>query len=251
MKKIKTKRKHFLRTLIILILIILTSSLLLINYISKKINPIFFKYAEIETKKFSNLIINNAISKTVTDRIKPDEIFKITNDKNDEIKTIDFNTPKINEYLTKATKSIQEEMQNIENGNINKIDKDITKKYNKEDLKKGIIYSLNTGVISNNPLLANLGPKIPIKINLVGDVISYVSADVEDYGINNSMVRVFINLKVTEEVMIPFYGKEIEMEAKVPIAIKLITGKLPEYYLGTNQSKQIVVPNQLEKQKKI
>ncbi len=243
MKKIKTKKKHFIRTLIILLIIILITSLLIIKYISKKIYPMVFKYAEIETKKFSNLIINNAISKTVTDKITPDEIFKITYDKNDEIKTIDFNTPKINKYLTKATKSIQEDIQNIEKGNINKIDKDITQKYNKKDLEKGIIYTLNTGVISNSPLLTNLGPKIPIKINLIGDVISYVSADVEDYGINNSMIRVFINLKVTEEVIIPFYGKEINMEAKVPIAIKLITGKLPEYYLGTNQKKQIVVPN--------
>ena len=243
MKKIKTKKKHFIRTLIILLIIILLTSLLIIKYISKKIYPMVFKYAEIETKKFSNLIINNAISKTVTDKITPDEIFKITYDKNEEIKTIDFNTPKINKYLTKATKSIQEDIQNIEKGNINKIDKDITQKYNKKDLEKGIIYTLNTGVISNSPLLTNLGPKIPIKINLIGDVISYVSADVEDYGINNSMIRVFINLKVTEEVIIPFYGKEINMEAKVPIAIKLITGKLPEYYLGTNQKKQIVVPN--------
>lgn len=243
MKKVKTKKKHFIRTLIILLIIILLTSLLIIKYISKKIYPMVFKYAEIETKKFSNLIINNAISKTVTDKITPDEIFKITYDKNDEIKTIDFNTPKINKYLTKATKSIQEDIQNIEKGNINKIDKDITQKYNKKDLEKGIIYTLNTGVISNSPLLTNLGPKIPIKINLIGDVISYVSADVEDYGINNSMIRVFINLKVTEEVIIPFYGKEINMEAKVPIAIKLITGKLPEYYLGTNQKKQIVVPN--------
>ena len=243
MKRIKTKRKHFLRTLIILIISIITISILIISYISKKIYPMVFKYAEIETKKFSNLIINNAISKTVTDKITPEEIFKITYDKNDEIKTIDFNTPIINEYLTKATKSIQEDIQNIEKGNVNKIDKDITKKYDKNDLKKGIIYSLNTGVISNSPILANLGPKIPIKINLIGDVISYVSADVEDYGINNSMIRVFINLKVTEEVIIPFYGKTIDMEAKVPIAIKLITGKLPQYYLGTTQSKQIVVPN--------
>lgn len=243
MRKVKTKKKHILRTLIIIILLVLLSSLLIINYISKKIYPPLFKYAEIETKKFSNLIINNAISKTVTNKIDPDEIFKITNDKNDEIKTIDFNTPKINKYLTKATKSIQEDIQNIEKGNINKIDKEITKKYNKKDLEKGIIYTLNTGTISNSPLLSNLGPKIPIKINLIGDVISYVSADVENYGINNSMIRVFINLKVTEEVIIPFYGKEINMEAKVPIAIKLVTGKLPEYYLGTNQSKQIVVPN--------
>ena len=243
MKKIKIKKKHHIRTIIIILFITLTTSFLIIKIISKKIYPVVFKYAEIETKKFSNMIINNAVSKVVTDKITPDEIFKITNDKNDEIKAIDFNTPKINEYLTKATKSIQEDIQNIEKGNINKIDKDITKKYNKKDLKKGIIYSLNAGIITNSPLLENLGPKIPIKINLIGDVISYISADVEDYGINNSMVRVYINLKVTEEIMIPFYGKEINMEAKVPIAIKLITGKLPEYYLGTTKSKQITVPN--------
>lgn len=243
MKKIKTKRKHFIRTLLILLILILITSLLIIKHISKIINTQFFKYAEIETKKFSNLIINNAISKTVTDKITPEEIFKITYDKNDEIKTVDFNTPKINEYLTKATKSIQEDIQDIEKGNINKIDRAITQKYKKEDLKKGIIYSLNTGTISNSPILSNLGPKIPIKINLIGDVISYISADVEDYGINNSMIRVFINIKVTEEIIIPFYGKNIDMEAKVPIAIKLITGKLPEYYLGKTESKKIVVPN--------
>lgn len=227
----------------ILTILIFTMSIITINYISKKIAPSLFKYAEVETKKFSNLIINNAISKVVTEKITPDEIFKITNDKNDQIKSIDFNTPKINEYLTKATKSIQEDIENIEKGKINKINPEITKKYKKQNLKKGIIYTLNTGIISGNPIFSNLGPKIPIKINLIGDVISYVSADVEDYGINNSMLRVFINLKVTEQVIIPLYEKNIDMEAKVPIAIKLITGKLPEYYLGTKESKQITIPN--------
>ena len=244
MKKIKIKkRKKYIKTIFLIILSIIIVALISINYIGKKMSPILLKYAEIETKKFSNLIINNAISKTMTNKMTSDEIFIVTNDKNDEIKTIDFNTPIINKYLAQATKSIQDEIKNIEKGNINKIDSEITQKYNKKDLKKGIICYINTGVISKSPIFSNLGPKIPIKINLIGDIISYVSADIEDYGINNSMIRVFINLKVTEEIIIPFYGKEINMEAKVPVAIKLVTGKLPEYYLGTQQSKQIVVPN--------
>ena len=243
MKKIKTRRKHYQRTILILIISILTTSILIINYISKKIYPIFLKYAEIETKKISNTVINNAISKTITNKNTSEEIFTIKYDKNDEIKTLDFNTPKINEYLTKATKSIQEDIKNIEKGNINKIDKNLLQKYNKENLKKGIIYTLNAGIVADSPLLANLGPKIPIRINLIGDIISYISADVEDYGINNSMVKVFINLEMTEQIIVPFYEKNINMKAKVPIAIKLVTGKLPQYYLGTNQSKQITVPN--------
>ena len=243
MKKLKTKRKNLLLTFIIILIIVLSFSLVIINYIGKKITPVLFKYSEIETKKFSNLIINNAISKTVTNKIKTDEIFIITNDDKNEIKTIDFNTPKINEYLTEVTKHIQEDMKNLEQGNTNKIDKKIKNKYSESNLKKGIIYSLSTGVVTNNPILSNLGPKIPIKINLIGDIISYVSADVEDYGINNSIIRVFINLKITEEVILPFYGKNIDIEAKVPVAIKLVTGKLPNYYIGTKESKQIVMPN--------
>ena len=98
-------------------------------------------------------------------------------------------------------------------------------------------------MIFNNPILANLGPKVPIKVNLAGDVISYISAEVDDYGINNSLIKVFINLKVNETIIIPFYDKNIVMEAKVPVAIKLISGKIPEYYIGSKESKQIIIPN--------
>ena len=88
-----------------------------------------------------------------------------------------------------------------------------------------------------------MGPKIPIKTNLVGDVISYISAEVDDYGINNSLIKIFVNLKVTQTIILPFYDKNIDMEAKIPIAIKLVAGKIPEYYIGTKESKQIIIPN--------
>lgn len=246
MKKIKIKSKTKpINIIIIIIISILICSLSIINIVNKKITPSFFKYAEIETRKISNIIINDAISKAITEKATPDEIFKVVNNKNDEIKSIDFNTININKYLTKATKYIQEDLQNIEKGNINNIKNKLNpKEYNKEDLKKGIISYVNSGVIFNSPLLANLGPKIPIKLNLAGDIISYISAEVEDLGINNSLIKVFVNLKITETVILPFYDKNINMEAKVPIAIKLVTGKIPQYYAGSSkESKKIIIPN--------
>ena len=47
------------------------------------------------------------------------------------------------------------------------------------------------GIITNNALLSNLGPKVPVKINLVGNVISNVGTKVENYGINSIMVEVY------------------------------------------------------------
>ena len=245
MKKIKLKKKTNPINIIILILIlIITCAFLIINYINKKITPSFFKYAEVEIKKLSNIIINDAIAKTITDKASSEEIFEVINDKNDEIKSIDFNTININKYLTNATSEIQKNLINIEKGNIKKINKEIIKDYNQDNLKKGIISYVNAGAITNNPLLANLGPKIPIKLNLAGDVISYISAEVDDYGINNSLIKVFANLKITETIILPFYDKNIDLEAKIPIAIKLVTGKIPEYYFGNKkESKQIIMPN--------
>lgn len=239
------KKKNPISIIIILIIVISMCSLLTIKLISKKITPVFFKYAEVETQKFSNIIINDAIAKAITTKATPEDIFEVINDKNGEIKSIDFNTININKYLTETTKYIQEDLKKLEKGNLEVVEnKDSIKNYDKAGLKKGIISYISTGVIFNNPLLANLGPKIPIKINLKGDVISYVSAEIDDYGINNSLIKVFVNLKITETVILPFYGKNIDMQAKVPVAIKLVTGKIPEYYLGSSkESKQIIIPN--------
>ena len=241
MKKIKLKKNK--RNFFSIIIIIFILSFILINMVNKKITPVFIKTAEMETKKFSNKIINEAIAKTITTKAKPEEIFEIITDKNDEIKSIDFNTININKYLTKTTSYRQKALKEIEKGNISNLDKNILNSYDKNNLEKGIISFISSGIIFNNPILANLGPKIPIKINLAGDIISYISAEVDDYGINNSLIKVFINLKITENIILPFYDKNIDMEAKVPIAIKLVAGKIPEYYMGTKESKKIIIPN--------
>ncbi|MBR3199600.1 MAG: sporulation protein YunB [Bacilli bacterium] len=232
-----------MKKIFIILPVIIICTLLLLNSISKKITPIFLKYAEIETKKFTNIVINDAISETITTKAKPEDVFDVITNTEGEIKSVDFNTININKYLTDTTRYIQKCLKSIEKGNITEIKNNIIKIYDKKNLKKGIITYINSGVIFNNPILANLGPKIPIKVNLKGDVISYITAEVDDYGINNSLIKVFINLKVNENIIIPFYNKNIDMEAKVPIAIKLISGKIPEYYMGTKESKQIIIPN--------
>ncbi|MBR3898553.1 MAG: sporulation protein YunB [Bacilli bacterium] len=243
--KLKSKKKPLIVYIYIFIIIIIFS-FISINILNKKIRTIIFDYAEIETKKFTNYIINESISKNITKTITTDEIFKVTEGNDGNIKSIDFDTARINKYLTNATKTIQKYMNDIEKGNIYRIDNidELTKKYNKEDLKKGIIFYANTGLIFGNSLLSNLGPKIPVKISLTGDVISYISVETKEYGINNALIEVFANIEVTEDILLPFYDKNIDMKAKVPIAMKLITGKIPEFYYGNiKESQKISIPN--------
>ena len=204
------------------------------KYISYRISPIIIEYGSLEAKKLSSIIINKSISKHVTEKITNEDLFEITKDTNGEIKAIDFNSALVNKLLTEITNSVQLNLRNIEMGNIEALEfsDDILMDYNKQKLKKGIIYEFNTGILTKNPLLANLGPKIPIKLTLIGDVISNISTEIKNYGINNALIEVYINLKLTEKIILPFYNQNIKIESKVPVALKIITGSVPDFYVN-------------------
>ncbi len=205
------------------------------NFINKKVSPIIMDYASLEAKKLSSIIINNAVSKHITEKINKDELFEITKDDNGEIRSIDYNSAVINKFLTETTNSVQINLQNVERGEVDGIEfsDTISVNYDKSKLEKGIIYEVSFGVIMGNPMLANVGPKIPVKISLVGDAISNITTDVKNYGINNAIIEVSVNIKINEKVILPFYSDLIMVETKVPVAIKIVTGSVPKYYGGS------------------
>ena len=51
-------------------------------------------------------------------------------------------------------------------------------------------------MVTGSSLLYNLGPKIPVKLSLVGDVVTGFSTDVTEYGINNALIKLMIDVKV-------------------------------------------------------
>jgi len=245
-KKISTKK--ILKTHIILlsILFLVLSVFLLFKFLNKKASPILLEYADEELKKLSNIIINKSISKHLVENTEIDNLFVVARDSNDEIKTIDFNPVVVNKFLSTTTNSIQLYLKQIEEGNTDLLEDssytDIV--YNKEKLKKGIIYELPIGVVFGNSFLANLGPKIPIKYRTIGNINSNISTKITNYGINNALVEVTIDVKITQMVLIPFVSKKIVTKNNIPIAIKMIEGNIPNYYFNgiSRESPGIALP---------
>lgn len=208
------------------------------QYIDVKVNPVLLSYAELESRKLASIVINNAISENIKE-INTDELFIITKDDSGDIKTIDFNSIAVNKMLTTITKSVQTNLKYIEHGKVDllKIDENILIDYNIDKLKKGIIYEIPSGVIFGNSLLTNIGPKVPVKFNLVGDIVSHINTKINNYGINNALIEINVVLEVTEQVILPFVTNKIEINTSIPIALKLIQGTVPKYYLnGFNQN---------------
>ena len=245
-RKLKIKKKP-INLIALFIIIFVIGIYLLFSYIKGRIMPTIFKYGSLEAKKFSSIIINDAIDKYITNQIDMDNLFLITNDSSGEIKSIDFNTSLINKYLTNATKSIQKNLKYIENGDIQKVEykANLLDTYDEKALKNGVIYYLNSGFIFNNPIFANFGSQIPIKIALTGEVVSNISTELTNYGINNALIKVYVNITITEQVILPYFEKQIELNTKVPVALKLVNGSVPNYYGNLNTTTpSLTLPNE-------
>lgn len=199
--------------------------------------------AESETKKFATLVVNDAINKNVSKELSY-QLFITTKDNNDNITSLEFNTVVVNKTLTIITNNVLLNLKAIEDGNIEslKLSDELVDTYNRHNLEKGIIYRIPTGVIFNNSLLNNLGPRIPVKLNFIGDIESNIKTKTTNYGINNALIEVYVVIKVDIEVLLPLISKKTSINTKVPIVIKSIQGKVPKFYSGdTNSSFSIPI----------
>ena len=231
MKKIKLKKRKIKKhSYIIYIIFLLVISLVIVfKIIGSKINDKVTVVATSKARKTIVYLINKSVNEEVIDKINKD--YLIENDK-----TVDLYNSKINIILLLINKNLKKNLKDLEQGKLKIEELDINK------TKKGIIYKIPSGIIFNNALLSNIGPKIPVKIHLMGDIETTVKTKIKDYGINNTFLEVYIEVIVNEQIILPFSYKTVTIKEKIPIITKMFQGEIPKYY-STDGNKNVVIEN--------
>lgn len=230
MKRVKLRRKHNKWNAIILIIVfVIISVVFLFKYINEKIMPVFLEYAEFQASKIATYVISKAVDEEVSQNLDLEDLFISSKDKDGNIKSIDFNPITINKISNMIKANIFEYLEDLENGNIEKIKN--TALFSSR-INEGIVFEIPSGAVFNNIILANIGPKVPVKLNLVGDILTDIETKVTDYGINNAVVEIIVNVEVYEQVILPFSTKRITINTDIPIAVKLIQGEIPSYFFS-------------------
>lgn len=225
----KKKKKKIINIIILLIILLSISIIYLLNIFNKKVIPQLLSYSEIETKKIVSSIINSTVIENISKNTYEEDLFKTTKASDNSIKSIDFDSSKVTKLLSDTSKLIEQNIRYLEKGEVDKL--------NLENIsinKKGIIYEIPSGIIFNNVILNNIMPKIPVKIDLIGNIFCKLNTSVEDYGINNALIKVNINIEVEVKILLPFVSKNTIITTDVPIVIKLVEGTVPNYYLDRN-----------------
>ena len=209
MKKMRIKKKRSFNTIIIVIILIIIALGISFNYINKKSKTIFMKYSEIETKKIISKIITDSINNEVLNDIELNNLFIILKNSNDKIESIDLNSKYINYILNSATTILDKNLNELES---------------KERVFEMPIFS--------NGVLSNIFPKIPVKLNIIGNTLCIVSTNVESYGMNNALFKVNLDISIDIRILMPFVSQVTSVSTSMPIVIKLIEGDIPGYYFG-------------------
>lgn len=96
-----------------------------------------------------------------------------------------------------------------------------------EESKSEIIYELPIGALTKSVWLMNWGPKIPIRMRMLQAVNGEVTSKVEEYGLNNALLTIQVQLEVEVEVLSPYPIKTIRIQSEIPLVIDVREGPVP------------------------
>lgn len=225
------KKNFFCLKVIAIIICAIICSVIFIKVLSNKIGPVYLDIAEKEVKKLVILVINNSINDEVISEIDNNELFDIVKNNNNEIVLIDYNSMNVNKYLALVVRKVSNNLDLIENGKYNLLSFDL-EGYDNKLLNKGIIANIPFGSLLGLNLLSNVGPRVPVKFNLIKDVSGGIDTKINEYGINNAYMEVLVKVNVNVNINLLFLSRTINIECSVPISMKIIQGNIPNFYTG-------------------
>ncbi|MCY9216086.1 sporulation protein YunB [Bacillus haynesii] len=217
-------------------------SLLIIN---SSIKPTLLNIAEMETNRIATHVIQEAVEDYMNEDENVQNMVEMKTNENGKVTTINFNSHVVRDMQTKITKRLHENLKVTETEEFNSSAK------TPEDQSDGVIYQIPLGQTTGNSLLGNLGPKIPVRFNVVGDVFTDFKKSVEPYGINNALINIGILVEVKVRVVIPFATKTAVVKNTIPATIQAVHGEVPDFYSGNGSqtAPSIQIPSKDEKTK--
>lgn len=237
-----------LRYIFFLTIVLFTIAVFLtIWIIDKGISPPLMEIAERKTVEFATRTINAAVKST--EKLSFEELVDLSVDANGHVSTLGWNSQAMNEALRTATERAEYFLYQMNNGdeldiddpNVEPLDADDSV----DDLPKRdpTVVEIPIGQVTGNTILANLGPKIPVHFEIVGNITTDVVHEVKEFGVNAALIEIYIPVSVQVQIVIPFSTTIADISTRVFVDSRVIMGDVPQFFShGEGNAPSISVP---------
>ena len=215
--------------------------------VNKGIKPTLTKYARSQSVNLATYVINKAIEEEIGTGLNLDEIIKVVPYGNRSLTT--FDNEKIIEVSNNITKNILKNINGVEQGDVYSV---ITPSDGEiGEIKtipgEGLRFTVPFGRITNNVLLAHIGPDIPVQFRAIGEIESNIEYFTKEHQINSTWYEVKLHLKVGIQMLIPFDSEIKIIPHNVTLASGEIKGEVQYFYCsGGHAAPSIIMPEKKE-----
>lgn len=208
------------------------TALYLTSLAGKGLEKVIINYATVETERIANVILNDVTF--IDEDLIEDDLFEISRDNDGNIELINFDTKATNKLLKEINEKAMKRLTAIEKGNTKDLElSDSLKGTRLTFLDDGVVCDIPIGSLFHNGLIVNLTTSIPIRFSFIGTVSSNIVTNVKEYGFNNALVEVGIEVTIKEKITMPHSTKSVPITTKVNLTTQLIQGSVPDYYNGS------------------
>lgn len=173
----------------------------------KSIEPSFNRICEKEANGIATKITNNKATE-VMKKYEYDDLVTIMKDENGNVNMVKANIIPINKIISDVAVEIQNELENISN----------------EDVE------IRLGSFTGSRILSGRGPSIKFKIFSVGDVLTDFKSEFKSAGINQTLHRMYLEVKCNVSILTPFNSIDRQITNQVIIGENIIVGTTPNTY---------------------
>ncbi|WP_186278788.1 sporulation protein YunB [Lysinibacillus sp. BW-2-10] len=245
----RPKRRNRSNRFAIFVISFVVAVTLFLYILNGRLMPTYLQYAEVQTYKIAAHVVSKAINARTTTVLDINEIIEDLPSESDYMLTTRFNAEIINQVRAETVSLVKEHLTLAEQGDLTQLPDLENVEYDISEIQKGdgIVFFVPIAQALNIPLLGNLGPRVPIRFHIIGNVASDVATSIKEFGINNALVEVNIHLKVNVQIIIPFASKQATVEQTIPVAIGLVRSQVPHIYTnggeGAQPSIEVPVPS--------
>lgn len=90
------------------------------------------------------------------------------------------------------------------------------------------------GQLCSKALFANFGPNIKIETSPMSSYTTDLFTETSEFGINNTLLEVYIKAVINIEAFIPLKSQTITLETNIYLISEVLQGSVPVYYFSGN-----------------
>ncbi|MFC4404850.1 sporulation protein YunB [Gracilibacillus xinjiangensis] len=233
---------------LLLFIISMVASLLIVN---EGIKPVLLEYAKVKVSQIANQALGIAVNKKISEDLETEQLVQYEVDEQGRVVNYIFNAIVENrvqrnvQYRVESFLKLLEKGERPETGIPLEVEMELDP--SEEELlndirEKGLLVEVPLGQTLGIPVLANLGPKIPVNMEVIGHVETEITSDIVETGVNGAYIHVNVHIEVEMRVVIPFASEPVRVIQDIPVTKVFHPGDVPNYYQSGEGGSNLSVP---------